>query len=82
VTIASRPSGDETGEFVEMICPTGKAEYFSNQGWTLICPTGGDLPDGQFCEQGRIAVSVIFPRCGLILMPQKNPESESVRDQQ
>jgi hypothetical protein len=31
VTIASRPSGDETGELVEMICPTGKAEYFSNQ---------------------------------------------------
>jgi hypothetical protein len=30
-----------------MICPTGKAKYFSNQGWTaelsdafLICPTG------------------------------------------
>jgi hypothetical protein len=37
VTIASRPSGDETGELVEMICPTGKAEYFSNRGWTEIC---------------------------------------------
>src|ERR1700749_751048 len=29
VTIASRPScGRETGELVEMICPTTKAEYF------------------------------------------------------
>jgi len=27
-------------ELVEMICPTSKAEYFSERGWTLICPTG------------------------------------------
>jgi hypothetical protein len=40
VTIASRPSGNETGESIELILATAKAEYFSNRGWTLICPTG------------------------------------------
>jgi hypothetical protein len=34
-------------ELVEMICPTSKVEYFLKEGWTLICPTGGDLPVGQ-----------------------------------
>jgi hypothetical protein len=42
VTIASRPScGRETGELVELICPTMEAKYFSEQVWTdfLICPS-------------------------------------------
>ena len=34
VTIASRPSGDETGGLIELILARVKAEYFSNQGWT------------------------------------------------
>jgi hypothetical protein len=42
VTIASRPSKEAgRGEFVEMICPTGKAKYFFSYDWTgkisLIC---------------------------------------------
>jgi hypothetical protein len=35
--------GTGQGELVEMICPTGKAEYFCKGGWTgksLICPSG------------------------------------------
>jgi hypothetical protein len=32
---------------IVLICPTGEAEYFCKRGWTLICPTGGDLPVGQ-----------------------------------
>jgi hypothetical protein len=35
--------GTGWGELVEMICPTGKAEYFCRGGWTgksLICPSG------------------------------------------
>ena len=35
--------GTGWGELVEMIWPTGKAEYFCKQGWTgksLICPSG------------------------------------------
>jgi hypothetical protein len=36
-----RPSGGVGWrEFVEMICPTGEAKYFSDRGWTLIRPTG------------------------------------------
>jgi hypothetical protein len=42
--VAQRPSlGTGRGELVEMICPTGKAEYFSQEGWTgnsVICPSG------------------------------------------
>jgi hypothetical protein len=35
VTIAIRPSGGVGWrEFVEMICPTGKAKYFCKGGWT------------------------------------------------
>jgi hypothetical protein len=35
VTIAKRPSlGTGRREFVEMICPTAKAEYFCKWGWT------------------------------------------------
>jgi hypothetical protein len=35
VTIAKRPSvWGGTGELVEMICPTGKAEYFCEWDWT------------------------------------------------
>jgi hypothetical protein len=41
VTIAIRPCcGVGRHRFVEMICPTGEAKYFSDRGWTLICPTG------------------------------------------
>jgi hypothetical protein len=41
VTIASRPScGRETGELVELICPTMEAEYFLRWDWTDF----GDLP--------------------------------------
>src|SRR6202022_4573379 len=43
VTIASRPSGDETGELIEVILASVIAEYFSNQGWTGFA----DLPDGR-----------------------------------
>jgi hypothetical protein len=35
--------GTGRAELVEMICPTGKAEYFCKGGWTgksLICPSG------------------------------------------
>ena len=49
VTIASRPSGDETGELIEVILASVKAEYFSNRGWTGFA----DLPDGQFAVEGR-----------------------------
>jgi hypothetical protein len=41
VTIASRPSGDETGGLIELILAGAKAEYFSNRGWTGFA----DLPD-------------------------------------
>jgi len=35
VTMANAPLfGTGWGELVEMICPTGKAEYFSRKGWT------------------------------------------------
>jgi hypothetical protein len=45
VTIAKRPFEEGTGwrELVEMICPTGLAEYFSQKGWTgneVICLSG------------------------------------------
>jgi hypothetical protein len=33
---------------VEVICPTGQAKYFCEQGWTqhsLICPSGKSLED-------------------------------------
>jgi hypothetical protein len=37
VTIAKRPSCRErTAEFLELICPTAKAKYFSQTGWTLF----------------------------------------------
>jgi hypothetical protein len=48
VTIASRPSGGETGELIELILARAKAKYFSNQGWTGFA----DLPDGQFASEG------------------------------
>jgi len=41
-----RPLRSGTRKFVEMICPTGQAEYFCAKGWTgfrmrpLICPSG------------------------------------------
>jgi len=37
VTIAKRPSLPGTGrrELIEMICPTGRAEYFYAEDWTL-----------------------------------------------
>ena len=58
VTIASRPScGCETGELVELICPTTKAEYFFKQGWTLICPTRLSL-DEQRREMSKGALFV------------------------
>ncbi len=42
--------GTGRGELVEMICPTGKAEYFCKGGWTgksLICPSGkSNSPSG------------------------------------
>jgi hypothetical protein len=41
VTIASRPSGGRDERAIEMILSKAKAEYFSQEGWTLICPTGG-----------------------------------------
>ena len=35
VTMANAPPGEaEWRGLVEMICPTGKAEYFSREGWT------------------------------------------------
>ena len=41
VTIAIRPFVGQDGQLVELICPTGKAEYFCEQDWTgriaLIC---------------------------------------------
>src|SRR3984893_5028266 len=42
--------GTGRAELVEMICPTGKAEYFCKGGWTgksLICPSGkSNSPSG------------------------------------
>ena len=38
--------GTGRAELVEMICPTGKAEYFCKGGWTgksLICPSGNSV---------------------------------------
>src|ERR1700716_4222519 len=43
-------SSGETGGAIEMICPTGEAEYFCKRGWTGF----GDLPVGLFCR-GRVA---------------------------
>src|ERR1700716_2961589 len=40
VTIAIRPSVGWDGGVIELILARPKAEYFSNPGWTLICPTG------------------------------------------
>jgi hypothetical protein len=34
VTIAIRPFVGQDGQLVELICPTGKAEYFCAQIWT------------------------------------------------
>jgi hypothetical protein len=53
VTIASRPSGDETGELIELILARPKVKNFSNQGWTpdlLICPTRLGKNGGRFRE--------------------------------
>jgi hypothetical protein len=37
-------------ESLAVICPTTKAEYFSEEGWTRTpSKEAGDLPDGQFC---------------------------------
>jgi hypothetical protein len=38
VTIAKRPSlrGAGWGELVALICPTAKAKYFSEDGWTAF----------------------------------------------
>jgi hypothetical protein len=30
---------------IEMILSKAKAEYFSEEGWTVICPAGGLDPD-------------------------------------
>ena len=43
VTLRNAPLWDRTARVVEMICPTGKAEYFCKQDWIgklLICPSG------------------------------------------
>ncbi len=47
--------GTGRAELVEMICPTGKAEYFCKGGWTgksLICPSGNPI-----CDIGRTAIA-------------------------
>src|SRR5579872_1050889 len=48
VTVAIRPScGRETGGLLKLICPTTKAKYFCEKGWTGIsqnCPTGKSGP--------------------------------------
>src|ERR1700736_6513027 len=47
-------SSGETGEAIEMICPTGEAEYFCKGGWTaksLICPSGKSV---QPCQRSQI----------------------------
>src|ERR1700690_4106549 len=66
VTIAIRPSCEAgRGELVEMICPTGKAEYFCQEGWTRICarcPSGksvGSLHLAPLAGRGRIACNAI-----------------------
>jgi hypothetical protein len=56
VTIASRPSGGETGRLIELILASVKAEYFLNRGWTGFA----DLPDRQFASQGSWPSSVIY----------------------
>src|SRR6266852_4857824 len=41
VTIAIRPcSGVGRLESIKLFLPNGEAKYFSDRGWTLICPTG------------------------------------------
>src|SRR5882724_11053913 len=41
VTIAIRPSGGVGRlESIKLFLPNGEAKYFSDRGWTLICPTG------------------------------------------
>jgi hypothetical protein len=56
--------GTGRGELVEMICPTGKAEYFCKGGWTgnsVICPSGKSVDRRpQFEEQGVTRLSVGF----------------------
>ena len=52
VTIAIRPScGRGISEIIALICPTGRAEYFSAKGWTDFWT---DLPVGQFCRCVRV----------------------------
>src|ERR1700730_302730 len=47
MTLANAPLWLETRDSVPLICPTGPAKYFSQEGWTaagdlkrLICPPG------------------------------------------
>ncbi len=42
VTMANAPPRDRTAEVLEMICPSAKAKYFCEEGWTGFA----DLPDG------------------------------------
>jgi hypothetical protein len=48
--------GTGRAELVEMICPTGKAEYFCKGGWTgksLICPSGKSVDRQPQFEERR-----------------------------
>jgi hypothetical protein len=52
--------GTERGELVEMICPTGKAEYFCKGGWTqksLSSPSGKSVVWAGLRNCGRWAIS-------------------------
>jgi len=74
VTIASRPSGDETGRLIEVILASAKAEYFSNQGWTGFA----DLPDGQFASEVPWPSSVIYLHPQSPAIPRQ-PASSAIR---
>jgi hypothetical protein len=48
--------GTGRAELVEMICPTGKAEYFCKGGWTgnsVICPSGKSVDRQPQFEERR-----------------------------
>jgi hypothetical protein len=46
--VGQRPSVGQDTRLVELICPTGKAEYFSQRGWTAHrTDNRSDLPVGQ-----------------------------------
>jgi hypothetical protein len=67
-------------ELVEMICPTSKVEYFFEKGWTLICPTGGNLPAGHSMADKPLALAMTWMARGTRLSVKAQGPSTSLRE--